>query len=253
VPGISGTDPASSADGGDADARVTEALRAFWAGQGGEHDALTALAESRLLVPVVAVPASQAGDDASQAELRPPRASAGEKVSEMAMPTLIGMDGRRAIPAFTCLSSLQAWQADARPVPAQAAKVWQAAVADSCAVVIDVAGPVPLAVEGVRLDALARGEQAPPPCADSDVRDVVAGVLEGELAVAGFELRPGGQDHDLVIALMLSEQGSRDAADPGGLAAAVGNAVMARLGGRLRRGIAIWLDHAEPGGTGATA
>ena len=34
--------------------RVTEALRAFWAGQGGEHDALTALAESRLLVPVVA-------------------------------------------------------------------------------------------------------------------------------------------------------------------------------------------------------
>jgi hypothetical protein len=255
VPGISGTDPASSADGGGADARVTEALRAFWAGQGGEHDALTALAESRLLVPVVAVPASQAGDDAGQPEHQPPGASAaGEKVSEMGMPTLIGMDGRRAIPAFTCLSSLQAWQADARPVPAQAAKVWQAAVADSCAVVIDVAGPVPLAVEGVRLDALARGEQAPAPCADSDVRDVVAGVLEGELAVAGFELRPGGQDHDLVIALTLSEQGSRrDAADPADLAAGVGNAVMARLGGRLRRGIAIWLDRAAPGGTGATA
>jgi SseB protein N-terminal domain len=259
VPGISGTDPASSADGGGADARVTEALRAFWAGQGGEHDALAALAESRLLVPVVAVPVvavpgTQAGDDIGQPAHQPPGAAAGEKVSEMAMPTLIGMDGRRAIPAFTCLASLQAWQADARPVPAQAAKVWQAAVADSCAVVIDVAGPVPLAVEGVRLDALARGEQAPPPCADSDVRDVVAGVLEGELAVAGFELRPGGQDHDLVIALTLSEQASRrDAADPADLAAGVGNAVMARLGGRLRRGIAIWLDRAAPGGTGATA
>jgi hypothetical protein len=64
--------------------------------------------------------------------------------------------------------------------------------------------------------------------------------------VAGFELRPGGAEHDLVIALTLSaERAGQDVAE---LGTAVGNAVMERLGGRLRRGIAIWL-----GGLGAPA
>jgi hypothetical protein len=239
VLGISGTDPAFRDDDGGADARVTEAFRAFEAGRGSEQSVLAALAGSRLLVPVVAVLAGQLDEPPNDA------AATGDKAADMAMPTLIGMDGRRAIPAFTCLSSLHAWQADARPVPAQAARVWQAAVADSCAVVIDVAGPVPLAVEGARLAALARGEHAPAPCTDSDVHEVVAGVLAGELAVAGFELRPGGPEHDLVIALRLSDEGSRQ--DVAELAAGIGNAVMERLGGRLRRGIAIWLGRPAPG------
>jgi hypothetical protein len=137
------------------------------------------------------------------------------------------------------MDSMRAWQPDARPLPVAAGRVWQAAAADSCAVVVDVAGPVPLAVEGARLAALARGEAAPTPCTDADVHEVVSDVLAGQLAVAGFELRPGGADDDLVIALTLSAEGtSRDAAE---LAAGVGRAVMERLGGRLRRGVAIWL------------
>lgn len=243
--GISGTDPAFRDDDGGAVARVTEAFLAFEAGRCSEQSLLAALAGSRLLVPVVAVLAAQSG------ERQDDSAATGEKAADMAMPTLIGMDGRRAIPAFTSLSSLRAWQPDARPVPAQAARVWQAAVADSCAVVIDVAGPVPLAVEGARLAALARGEHPPAPCTDADVREVVAGVLAGQLAVAGYELRPGGGDHDLVIALRLSEQESRQ--DVTELAAAIGNAVIEKLGGRLRRGIAILLCPTEPGGTGAPA
>jgi hypothetical protein len=170
----------------------------------------------------------------------------GEKASNMAMPTLIGLDGRRAIPVFTCMASMRAWQADARPVPVPANRVWQAATAEGCAVMVDVAGPVPIAVEGARLDALARGESAPAPCSDADVHEVVADVLAAQAAIAGFELRPGGADHDLVIALTMSgEQAGHDVAE---LASGIGNAVMERLGGRLRRGIAIWL-----GGAGAPA
>ncbi len=227
---------------------MTEALEAFAAGAGSERAVLTALAASRLLVPVVAVRAEQieepgAGRGEREAAQRPGRAGrAGEKATDMAMPTLIGLDGRRAIPAFTCMDSMRAWQPDARPLPVAAGRVWQAAAADSCAVVVDVAGPVPLAVEGARLAALARGEAAPAPCADADVHEVVSDVLAGQLAVAGFELRPGGADHDLVIALTLSAEGAgRDVAE---LAAGVGRAVMERLGGRLRRGVAIWLGRA---------
>jgi SseB protein N-terminal domain len=239
VRGISGPDPAFRDDDGGADAGVSEAFAAFAAGQGSEQAVLTALAGSRLLVPIVAVLASQAEQPAGQP------AAAGEKAADMAMPTLIGLDGRRAMPAFTSQASMHAWREAARPVPVAALRVWQAAAADSCAVVIDVAGPVPLAVEGARLAALARGEDAPAPCADPDVHETVSAVLAGQLAVAGFELRPGGAEHDLVIALTLSADGAVPTVlDTTELAAGIGNAVMERLGGRLRRGIAIWLSAA---------
>jgi type III secretion system (T3SS) SseB-like protein len=244
VLGISGGDPSFRGDDGSAEPDVAAALGAFAAGEGSEHAVLTALAGSRLLVPVIAVLADQAGAqeaDVEHADGPQPGSGGrrGKKASEMAMPTLIGLDGRRAMPAFTCLDSLRRWRSAARPVPAPARQVWRAATDDSCAVVIDVAGPVRLAVEGARLAALARGDAVPAAWADPDVREIVSDVLAGELAVAAFDLRPGDPDHDLVIALTLArDNAGRDIAE---LAAGVGDRVMTRLGARLRRGVAIWL------------
>jgi hypothetical protein len=225
VLGISGGDSSFRDDDGAADPDVTAALEAFASGQGSEREALVALAASRLLVPVVAVLAGECDSPDAQ------------KASEMAMPTLIGVDGRRAIPAFTCVDSMRRWREAARPVPAAAQHVWQAATEDSCAVVIDVAGPVRLAVEGARLAALAGGTPVPVAWADPDVREVVSDVLTSELAVAAFELFPGDPDCDLVIALTLAP-GSAER-DVTVLAAEIGGAVMTRLGVRLRRGVAV--------------
>jgi hypothetical protein len=257
--GITGGSPSFRNDDGSADQEVVAALADFAAGHRAEHAVLTALANSRLLVPVVAVLAEQieparpavAESDASaaiEATLARP-AIQGEKASEMAMPTLVGIDGRRAVPAFTSLESLTRWQPDARPVPVTAAAVWQSACADSCAVVIDVAGPVPFAVEGARLAALARGEVAPLPFSDPDVHEIVASALANQFDVASFELQPDDAGHDLAIVLVLTEQaaarGGRQVAE---LGAEVAAAVMARLGGRLKRGVAIWLgDHEDVG------
>lgn len=221
VPEISGGDPAFRADHGAADPGVSAALGAFAAGHGSEHAAMTALAASRLLVPIVAA------------------ASVGEHASEMALPTLIGKDGRPAVPAFTCAESMRAWQREARPVPAAAKAVWQAAVEGASAVVVDVAGPVPFVVEGARLAALARGEAAPFPWADTDVREVVAAVLATHHEIASFELGPSGGDRDLAIGL--TPAGGDASSDAGERAASVGAEVMLRLGGRLRRGVEIWL------------
>ncbi|HCU95216.1 MAG TPA: hypothetical protein DHU96_21900, partial [Actinobacteria bacterium] len=132
-------------DHGDADPVVAAALAAFAAGQESEHAALTALAGARLLVPVVAVLAELA-DDEQAGEVAGPeqartlgdheQAGAGtasrrrlrrEKVSEMALPTLVGKDGRHAVLAFTCLDALARWRPDARPVPVPASRVWLAA------------------------------------------------------------------------------------------------------------------------------
>lgn len=151
-------------DHGVADQAVAAALAAFAAGTGGEHAVLTALTGSRLLVPVVAVLADDlvgAEGSAAGTSVADTGASAGregpgqtvlgggEKASEMAMPKIVGRDGRQALPAFTCLDAVQRWRPAARPVPVPAAGVWQSAVQESCAVVIDIAGPFPSLLRAV--------------------------------------------------------------------------------------------------------
>jgi hypothetical protein len=205
-------------DRGAADPRVTAALGAYQAGQGSERAALTALATARLLVPVIAVLA--------------------DKDSEMVLPTLIGRDGRPAVLAFTSLDALARWRPEARPVPAEADRVWHAAVADGCAVVIDVAGPVPLAVEGARLAALAAGQPVPPPHEDPDVHAEVRAATAAEPAIAGFSLAPPREDgSDLAVTLHLARKARAAQAGPAVNRAAAG--IATRLGTRLRRGIEV--------------
>ena len=222
-------------DRGAADPRVAAALAAYQAGQGSEQAALSALAAARLLVPVVATlaGASEPGDS-GPGESGPgdPGPATRDKDSEMALPTLIGRDGRPALLAFTGLDALARWRQDARPVPAEADRVWRAAVADGCAVVIDVAGPVPLPVEGARLAALAAGRPVPPPHEDPDIRAEVQAVVVGEPGITAFTLAPGRQEGtDLAVTLHLA------AGDPEPLLTRSANRIAARLAGRLRRGI----------------
>ncbi len=159
----------------------------------------------------------------------------------MAFPTLIGRDGRPALLAFTSLDALARWRPDARPVPAPAGQVWGSAVADSCAVVIDVAGPVPLAVDGARLGALASGEPPPAPQDDPDVHAEVTEALAGEPAIVGAQLAPGSdgpEGTDLAIRLTLRPAGVSGEAETQPVQRAA-QAIAARLVGRLRRGIEV--------------
>jgi hypothetical protein len=216
-------------DSGRADPAVTAVLSAYAAGRATEHAALTAVAATRLLVPVVAVPVESTGDAAHSApgawqDGEEAGRVKGEKETEMALPTLIGNDGRKAVIAFTGTETISRWRADARPVPVPAVSLWPAVAAEQAdAVVIDVAGPVPLVIEGARLAALAEGTPPPAPHEDSDVRAQVAAVTPD------FTLGPGSQEAELTITLT--------AADPAG-ARATAEAIAARLAPRFRRGIA---------------
>jgi SseB protein N-terminal domain len=213
-------------DTGGADPAVTAVLAAYAAGAATEHAVLTAVAASRLLVPVVAVLTEANADGSVPPGLAPgPFGSHSEKETEMALPTLIGNDGRKAVIAFTGTDAVRRWRADARPVPVPAARLWPAVTAEQAdAVVIDVAGPVPLVVEGARLRALANGAPPPLPHEDPDIRAQVAAV------VGDFSLEPGGPDADLTITLKAPDLAA---------ARAAAEAIAARLAPRLRRGIAI--------------
>jgi SseB protein N-terminal domain len=220
-------------DNGSAEPRVAAALAAFGSGQGSEHAALTALAGSRLLVPIVAVAAGSDGEGEGPGHVR---AGGGDSGAEMSLPTLVGRDGRRAIPAFTCTDTLAMWQQRARPVPALAGQVCRAAAEDSCAVVVDVAGPVPIAIDGARLAALADGRPVPLPHEDPDVLAAVRSAAAGQPAIAGLNLAPSGGS-DLQINVTLADGCAT--ADGQEAARQLGAGVMAALGGRLRRGIAV--------------
>jgi SseB protein N-terminal domain len=212
-------------DTGGADPAVTAALAAYAAGAATEHAVLSAVAASRLLVPVVAVLAEANADGTvPPAPASAHSGSGSEKETEMALPTLIGNDGRKAVIAFTGTDTVRRWRADARPVPVPASRLWPAVAAEQAdAVVIDVAGPVPLVVEGARLRALASGAPAPLPHEDPDIRAQVAAVT------GNFTLGPGGQDAELTVTVKTQDLIA---------ARAAAEAIAARLAPRLRRGIA---------------
>jgi hypothetical protein len=142
-------DPGFAGDHGEPGASLAAALAAYVGGSGSQVDALAAVRESRLLVPVVAVLGEVEVDE---------RGLAHDKTSDMATVLLQGADGRMALLAFSGMPALQAWDADARPVPVTARTAAQAALQDgAAAVVVDVAGPAPFVVEGQDLEGLAQG------------------------------------------------------------------------------------------------
>ncbi|GGS70480.1 SseB family protein [Nonomuraea spiralis] len=142
--------PLDPDDDGSAAPAVAAALAAYEAGTSGPADVLAALSGARLLVPVVAMlTESEVGAHGLRQE----------KESEMALPKLVGHDGRHAVLAFTGTDALTRWRKDARPIQAGTLQVCQAAVhEEAAAVVVDVAGPVQFVIEGEVLRALAAVE-----------------------------------------------------------------------------------------------
>jgi SseB protein N-terminal domain len=223
-------------DDGAADPAVTAALAAYTGHGGTERSVLEALTASRLLVPVIAMlteaddsvagqsVAGQSGAGQSGADK-----SGADKSSEMVLPTLIGQDGRPAIIAFTCMEALTRWRPDARPIPVEAARVWQAGVTEADAVAIDIAGPVPIIVERARLAALAAGQPPPLPHEDPDVQREVDAAIAGEPQITGSRLAPGRPEvgTHVTVELLVAPDADED------MLRRVAADVSARLGNRM--------------------
>lgn len=177
-------EPQFPGDDGAADPRLTGALVGYAAGRISEHGVLEKLQDARLLVPVVALLTEEA--DVAPGELRR------EKESEMATPTLIGADGRRGVLGFTSAETMARWRADARPVAVHARDACRAALDEQAdALVVDVAGPVPFAVDGLRLHLLADGDPVPPPHRDPEVLAAIDAAFGSEAGVTGVRVGAG--------------------------------------------------------------
>jgi len=149
-------DPGFAGDLGAVDPGLAAALAAYEqaAPEGAaeaHHKVLAVLQDTRLLVPVVAMLGEMEYD--AQGVGR-------DKTSDMAAVLMTGRDGRSALLAFTGAQALAQWNPEARPVPVASRQAAQAAIQDdAAALLVDVAGPVMLVVEGDDLHALAAGHR----------------------------------------------------------------------------------------------
>ncbi len=142
-------DPGFPGDAGEAAPALRAALAAYADGTGSHVDALAAVRDARLIVPVVAVLGESETDE---------RGLVHDKSSDMATVLLQGADGRMALLAFTSTDALHAWDPQARPVPVTARTAALAALQEhAAAILVDVAGPAAFVVEGQDLEGLAQG------------------------------------------------------------------------------------------------
>jgi len=207
-------------------------LAAFDEGEASLRDVALVLGGARLMTPLVAV--LDEVEESSEG-LRQ------EKSSHMASVSLVAADGRRGLLAFSSVQAMAAWDPAARGIPALGARVAAGAIEEGAdAVLLDLAGPVRLALDGALLRALATGAPLPLPYADPTVHDAVVAALTGLEGLAGVLLEapePGEDPAPDLVVLVTPVPG----ADPDALAQAVAERLVAHpaLAGACPRGVAV--------------
>lgn len=176
---------------------------------------VAALAAARLMVAVVATEEETAVDPATGLPV--------DSRADMALVTLTGADGRRALPVFSGAAALAAWDAAARPVPVEAARAAQACVAEGCdLLLLDPAGPVTVLVPRPAVWAVGQGRAWLPSPADPEVAAAVRQALTGDPRVRDVDCLPG-RGAELRVRLLLEPGLDRSGLD----------AVLAAAGERL--------------------
>lgn len=169
-------------DDGSEDPALAAALDA-----GDQAGLMAVLAGARLLVPIVAEPVETSEEGGLTVD----------KQTDMAAVTLVAPDGERALPVFTSLASIAAWDAAARPVPVTSARAAQAAVSERCdVIVVDVAGPRTTVLRPSMVWALAQEREWLAPHEDPFVAAGVGRAVADEPQVVGHHVEegaPGGR------------------------------------------------------------
>lgn len=143
-----------------------------------------ALRTERVLVPVVA----QLDEMADAGE----HGVAGEKSAHAAMVTVAAPDGRAVMPVFSSIATLQAWRAEARPVPVEGRRAALAAGSEADGLlVLDPGAATPVQVPRPAVRAIALGEPWVPAARNLEVREAVQATLAQVPGVRGAAVEPG--------------------------------------------------------------
>jgi SseB protein N-terminal domain len=177
----------------------------------GEVGLLAAVADARLIVPVVA--ARSAGDPGEPKE---PRSA------DMAMVTLTSPDGQRALPVFSSVTALRAWDPSARPSPVTSAAAAQAAVSERCDVLLlDVGSEHPQVLRPSMVWALAQQREWLPAHTDPFVAQTLSRATANEADVIGCFGEEGDPAGAGILRVVLTLRSGLDSAQVQALATRV--------------------------------
>jgi hypothetical protein len=183
---------AFSGDDGRATPALADALAGFHAGTNGPEAVVTAFRDARLLIPLVARLGEHGEDEHGEDEPVSPTGLRADKKQELSIVTVSAPDGRSVLPVFSSVASMQAWNPQARPVPADGVRVALAAASeDTELVVLDPTSETEFVIRRPALWALARSERWQPAYADPAVAAAFAASIGTELAVLGVQLADG--------------------------------------------------------------
>jgi hypothetical protein len=172
-----------SGDDGSADPALLAALTAFRAGTGSEASVVDAYRASRLLIPLLAEKGAS-GIGAHGLEV--------DKSQELSIVTVAAPDGRRVLPVFTSVQTLTAWDASARPVPADGVRTALAAAADDTdLIVIDPASETEFVLRRPAVWAIGQGQPWEPAFTSPEVFTALQASVGGELAVLDLAVQAG--------------------------------------------------------------
>ncbi|WP_127570982.1 SseB family protein [Georgenia faecalis] len=209
-------------DDGSVDPAVAAALAL---GEDERADAVTAaLASARVLVPIVAHahPGRTGEGGVADHTAHGSDDPAGDACASAAMVSVRTPDGRAALPVFSSLETMAAWDATARPVPVEAARAALSAVSDADSlVVLDPAGPVTVLLGRPAVWALAQGRAWTPSWRDPELPAVAAAALRGIRELLGVRLERGRRAELRVVLAVddrLDRERMADAVDRAGQA-----------------------------------
>jgi hypothetical protein len=200
-------EPEFAGDDGTVQGPLAAVLTAYDDGRASVRDVAQVLATARLMTPVVAVL-----DEAEES----PDGLRQEKSSHMSSVSMVAADGRRGLLAFSSVQSMSAWDPASRGIPALGSKVAAGAVEEHAdALLLDIGGPVRVAVEGAVLRALAAGDPLPLPYADPSLHAAVVDALAGVEGLAGLVLEAPqpGEDPAPDLVVLVSPVPGTDADD----------------------------------------
>ncbi|MGC5048283.1 SseB family protein [Micrococcus porci] len=185
-------------DDGTAPAEWTRVMGALTEGTVGEAEVVDVLGRIRVfaaVVPTLAVDEADVHDHAAQSgheHAQHEDAAHGDKAADVALVTMRAPDGRQALPVFTSVPALTAWNPLARPVAVWAPRACLSAVDEGCElVVVDAGAEHTYAVRRPAVWALAQQKPWTPSYLDQEIAEEIAGVADLVPNLLNLGLAPG--------------------------------------------------------------
>jgi len=185
-------------DDGTADPGVVRALSDLQQGTGSVAAVVGALHGTRVLVPVLAEL------EVEDVVVHDGHAHTVDKEASAGIVALQAPDGRTALPVFTSVAAMNAWRADARPVPSDVARAALSAVTEGWEVlVVDPGGPTTVLLPRPAVWALAQQlawePAVGPDGVDPVIRDAIASAVSSVRGVVAVEAVAGTRAEVAVV------------------------------------------------------